>query len=55
MKYIKKFNTTTEYDQFKDSEDYILPNVSFVTENKHVGFYPKPNLKVTLTYGSGNY
>ena len=39
MKHLKKFNTTTEYDQFKAGDQYILPNVSFVVESG-VAFNP---------------
>ena len=35
MKHIKLFNETLEYDAFKTSDKYILPNVSFIkTDNK---------------------
>lgn len=30
MKYLKKFEVASEYDAFKNSEDYILPNVSWI-------------------------
>lgn len=32
MKYLKLFETETDYNQFKDSEDYVLPNVIFSEE-----------------------
>lgn len=38
MKYLKKFNTTSEYDQFKSGSEFVLPNVSFV-ENSDVVMY----------------
>lgn len=38
MKYLKKFNTTTEYDQFKSGSEFVLPNVSYV-ENSDVVMY----------------
>ena len=37
-KYLKLFNEDVEYQQFKESEGYILPNVSFV-ENDNVVYY----------------
>ena len=40
MKYLKKFNVASEYDVFKESEGYILPNVSYVVENERVNFNP---------------
>lgn len=51
MKYLNLFKTEVEYIQFKDSEDYVLPNVSYVEENGKVGFNPNvepasPNLMV---------
>lgn len=41
MKHLKKFNTTTEYYQFKSGSEFVLPNVSFVVENAGVAFSPK--------------
>lgn len=40
MKYLKLFNQDAEYQQFKESEDFVLPNVSFVEETKVVKFNP---------------
>ena len=37
-KYLKKFNEDAEYQAFKESEEYILPNVSYV-ENNNVVYY----------------
>ena len=50
MKYLKKFNTTTEYDQFKSGSDYVLPNVSYVVENAVVKFNPKQKNIIKCTY-----
>ena len=36
MKYLKKFEVASEYDAFKDSEDYILPNVSYIVASDTV-------------------
>ena len=36
MKYLKKFNESSEYDAFKGSEDYILPNVSYIVASDTV-------------------
>jgi hypothetical protein len=40
MKYLKYLQTTNEFESFKNSEDYILPNVSYVVETKGVSFEP---------------
>lgn len=48
MKHLKKFNTTTEYDQFKSGSEFILPNVSFVVENTGVKFSPKATVKTVF-------
>ena len=37
-KYLKYFNEDAEYQQFKDSSEYIEPNVSYV-ENRNVVYY----------------
>ena len=41
-KYLKKFNTKEEYEAFKEGEEFVLPNVSHVTNSKFVSFHPKP-------------
>lgn len=53
MKHLNLFKTETEYNQFKDSEDYVLPNVSYVEETGEIGFNPyiepaSPNLVATF-------
>lgn len=40
MKYLKLFKTETEYNQFKDSENYVLPNVNLISENNELIFNP---------------
>lgn len=40
MKYLKQFANQSDYQAFKESEDYILPNVSFVEEINGVEFNP---------------
>lgn len=43
MKYLKQFANEIDYQAFKESEDFVLPNVSFVIETKRVGFEPQPD------------
>lgn len=38
MKYLKKFNQTSEYEVFKVGDEYITPNVSFVKDSNEVMF-----------------
>ena len=40
MKYLKYLQTTNDFESFKNSEDYILPNVSYVVETEEVSFEP---------------
>ena len=40
MKYLKYFKQSSDYQAFKDSEDYILPNVSSIVETESVEFSP---------------
>ena len=37
-KYIKKFNTQSEYLQFVDSQDFVIPNVSYIRSQNRVYF-----------------
>ena len=34
MKYLRKFETEAEYIAYKNSEDFITPNVTYITSNK---------------------
>ena len=40
MKYLKKFNNASEYEAFKNSDEFLLPNVSFAVEDDI--FYYQP-------------
>lgn len=46
MKHIKLFETTLEYDAFKTSDGFVLPNVSLVKEDNTVLYetFPKPEM-----------
>ena len=40
MKHLKLFETLAQYESWKNSEDFVLPNVVFNGETKVVGFDP---------------
>jgi hypothetical protein len=40
MKYLKHFEELSAYEAYKNSEDYILPNVSYIVETEDVSFEP---------------
>ena len=40
MKYIKLFETTSDYNAFKQSDDFIAPNVSLIDDNDNVNYNP---------------
>lgn len=42
MKHLKLFNSENEYVAFKETSDFITPNVSFVIENNLVHFNAAP-------------
>ena len=46
MKHLKLFNDTVSYDAWKNSEGYVLPNVSYVVETENVSFEPSVDLTV---------
>jgi hypothetical protein len=60
MKYLKKFNQESEYQNFKISDEFILPNVSLIINDNKVLFnplssnsdmdYPTPNECDTVKY-----
>jgi hypothetical protein len=37
-KYIKKFDTHSDYEDFIETEDFIRPNVSYCVDNKDVHY-----------------
>ena len=41
MKHLKLFNDVASYEAWKTSEEYVLPNVSYIEEVKGVAFNPK--------------
>ena len=40
MKHLKLFNDAVSYEAWKNSEDYVLPNVSYVEDNNIVYYNP---------------
>jgi hypothetical protein len=42
MKHLRLFKTEAEHTLFKESEEFILPNVSYVVESDSVNFNPVP-------------
>lgn len=50
MKYLKYLQTANDFESFKNSEDYILPNVSYIVETEGVSFEPYvPDMNNYLT------
>lgn len=50
MKYIKKFRTESDYQTFKQSSDWVTPNISYMEEEKGVKYNIK-KLAFTLSRG----
>jgi hypothetical protein len=48
MKHLKLFNDIASHEAYKNSEDYVLPNVSYVEENKIVIY--EPSVDLTANY-----
>lgn len=44
MKYLKTFSTESEYQAFKDGDDWVTPNVSTIDENNSVVFEAIPSM-----------
>lgn len=49
-KYIKKFDTHSDYEDFIETEDFIRPNVSYCVDNKDVHYNPQED-----PYGGHEY
>ena len=52
MKYLKQFANQSDYQTFKDSEDYVLPNVSYVVETNGVSYEPLKAFKLQAKYNA---
>ena len=52
MKYLLKFNNNSDYQSFKKSDEFVLPNVSTVKDENKVCYHPyvKNVPKNVLTY-----
>ena len=49
-KYLKKFDTHSEYSTYINGQDAILPNVSYCVNNKDVHYNPNFSYTVKITY-----
>lgn len=52
MKYLKYFKTEANWTAYKDGNDYILPNVSYVEETKDVSYDRKKEFKLQAKYNA---
>lgn len=55
MKYLKYFQEDSEYTQFKNNSDYVLPNVSYVVLSESVFFNPNLTSEVVSLDWGGYY
>ena len=53
MKHLKLFENEGQYESFKSSEDFVLPNVSYVAENKDINYSAivLPTYTISATFG----
>lgn len=54
MKHLKLFENTQSYDNFKNGDDFILPNVSYILEGSKLFYNPYSNLKNGTIYATFN-
>lgn len=52
MKHLKLFNLESEYTTYKNSSDFIKPNVSYVTESKRINYSANvlPTYTISTTF-----
>lgn len=43
MKYIRRFKVSSDYEAFKNSDDYITPNIVYINENSNLYLQPYVN------------
>ena len=57
MKYLKKFNNASEYETFKNSNEFLTPNVSFAVEDEifyYQPYIPPPISLCDIAYWDGS-
>lgn len=54
MKYLKVFNTESQYQEFKKGRDYVTPNISLINENNTVSLTPIQILTGDVAYWDGS-
>lgn len=59
MKYLKLFETTSDFDAFKNSDEWITPNISYIMENDIINYNsyippPTPPSTGDIAYWDGN-
>lgn len=52
MNHINLFNSNSEYELYKNSSDYILPNISYIEEIKSVKYEPKKTYILRAKYNA---
>lgn len=52
MKHLKLFNDSASYDTWKNSEDYVTPNVSYVVEGNFVDYKAYVIEKIVMQVGN---
>ena len=50
MKYIKKFKNLAEYEEFAESEDYVMPHLSWCEEEDEIKAEYVPEMWIEATY-----
>lgn len=54
MKHLKLFENTQSYDNFKNGDDFILPNVSYILEGSKLFYNPYLDLRNGTIYATFN-
>lgn len=54
MKYLKKFSTESEYQTFKNGDDWVTPNVSAIEEDNGLFYNEIPKLISFTVYCGGD-
>ena len=49
-KYIKKFDTHSDYEDFIETEDFIKPNISYCVDNVEVHYNPLADSRLIVRY-----
>lgn len=51
MKHFKLFKTNSEYEEYQNNSEWVLPNVCYIIEKKKIRYNPRTHILFETTDG----